>query len=92
VSWTFLYLMVALKVPIVGLFLIVRWAIKQTPEEAGDGSGGGNVPTLPKQPHHRRRLPPRHPRRGPHGGAALTPPPRVRSVTARGRELADSHF
>jgi len=30
--WLFLWLMVFLKIPIVGLFAIVKWAIGQTPE------------------------------------------------------------
>ena len=38
--WTFLWLMVFLKIPIVGLFLIVRWAVKQTPETAPGDDGG----------------------------------------------------
>ena len=33
-TWTFIWLMVLLKIPIVALFLIVRWAVRQTPETA----------------------------------------------------------
>ncbi len=84
---TFIFLMVALKIPIVGLFLIVRWAIKQTPEPAGDGDGGVQKPQ-PRDPHPRPPRSPR-PRRGPHASPAPATPPRVRSVTARGRALAE---
>jgi hypothetical protein len=93
VTWTFLFLMVALKIPIIGLLSIVWWAIKQTPEPAGDGDGGTPKPRTPS-PHdpsdrHRRSPRPPRPRRGPHGDSALPAPPRVRSVTARGRELTE---
>ena len=33
-GWTFVYLMVFLKLPILALLGIVWWAIRQTPEEA----------------------------------------------------------
>jgi hypothetical protein len=83
--WTFVWLMVILKIPIVALFLIVRWAVRQTPEAAGEDGGIGPRPG-PLHPHHhpRARLP-RKPRRGPHGDAPLVPPARVRTVVARGR-------
>jgi hypothetical protein len=80
--WTFLWLMVFLKIPIVALFLIVRWAVKQTPESAPDGDGGISPRPRPRHPHHPRRRPPRSPRRGPHGSPAPLSPPRVRTVTA----------
>lgn len=85
-TWTFVYLMVILKIPIALLFYIVWWAVKQAPdgfEQASDGDGGAR-----RRPHPRGSLP-RSPRRGPHGAPATAPPPRVRSVTARGRRVAD---
>jgi hypothetical protein len=86
VTATFIWLMIALKIPIAALLYLVHWAIKQTPESAEDQDGG----TLrPIQPHPRDRRP-RPPRRGPHGAASgpIASPPRVRSVTARGRSLS----
>ena len=84
-TWTFIWLMVFLKIPIVALFLLVRWAVAQTPETAPGQDGGiGPVPR-PLHPHHPRSRLPRHPRRGPHGGSAPTPPARTRSVVARAR-------
>jgi hypothetical protein len=76
--WTFLWLMVFLKIPIVGLFLIVRWAIRQTPESATGGEGG--VGPRPFHPHRPRSRPPRLPRRGPHREPAPAAPPRMRAV------------
>lgn len=77
-GWTFVWLMVALKIPIAGLFYIVWWAIKSTDEEpvsGGDGDGGVRPPQRP----HRRGPNPR--RRGPHGAAAMhQPAPRTRPV------------
>jgi hypothetical protein len=87
---TFIFLMIGLKIPILMLLYLVWWAIKQSPENAGDKGGGAPVDARPDR--HPRRTPPRLPRRGPHHGAPLpVPPPRVRSVTARGRDTADQH-
>jgi hypothetical protein len=80
--------MVILKIPIVALFLLVRWAIRQTPETAAEEDGGiGFAPRpRPRHPHRPHSRLPRPPRRGPHCGApALQPPARIRSVTVRGR-------
>jgi hypothetical protein len=76
--------MLFLKLPILALLGIVWWAARQTPDPAaGSDDGGGGVR---RRPHPR---PPFSgaPRRGPHGGRALPPPARVRSVVARAREL-----
>jgi hypothetical protein len=79
-AWTFVWLMLVLKIPIAALFLIVRWAVRQTPEPAG-GQGGqdGGIGTRARavRPHPRRPLP-RLPRRGPHG-ARIPAPARVRT-------------
>jgi hypothetical protein len=84
--WTFIWLMVFLKIPIIALFLIVRWAVRQEPEPAAGGSGGIGPRSHPRHP--RPQLP-RNPRRGPHRHTeALAPPPRIRSVTARARSLS----
>jgi len=44
-AWTFLWLMLFLKLPLIALFLLVRWAVRQTPETA-PGSDGGIGPRL----------------------------------------------
>jgi hypothetical protein len=88
-SWTFVYLMVGLKIPIAALLYIVWWAIHQTPETEDAGDGGTTRPRHPRPTRPRRRP------RGPHGGgdSALATPPRVRhaprtlTVAARHREL-----
>jgi hypothetical protein len=87
--WTFVWLMVFLKIPIVALFLIVRWAVNQTPETEPGGDGGIGPRPSP-HPHHPRPRPPgavsRLPRRrGPHGDPAPSSPTRVRTLVARGR-------
>jgi hypothetical protein len=82
-GWTFLYLMVFLKLPILALLGIVWWAARQTPEPATSSDDGGTV--VRAGPHPRRPFTPR-PRRGPHSALAPPPPPRVRSVVARARE------
>ena len=85
-GWTFVYLMLILKIPIVALFLSVRWAIRATPEESepvpADENGGSKT-----RPRHPRRPLPRHPRRGPHGDPLPLPPPRTRTVVARARRI-----
>ncbi|HEY7933118.1 MAG TPA: hypothetical protein VID48_04765 [Solirubrobacteraceae bacterium] len=85
-AWTFIWLMIILKIPILALFLIVRWAVRQTPEPA-QGEDGGIGPR--SRPRHPRPRLPRNPRRGPHRHAsALASPPRVRSVLARARSAS----
>jgi hypothetical protein len=85
--WTFIWLMLILKIPIVGLLLLVRWAIRQDPEgEATNEQDGGIGPRpQPVHPLHPRARLPRSPRRGPHGEPAFAPPPRVRTAMARAR-------
>ena len=76
-TWTFIWLMVILKIPIVALFLIVRWAVRQTPEtEPGRTAGIG--PRRALHPHRPRSRLPRAPRRGPHGESRAGSPRRVR--------------
>jgi len=78
--------MVILKIPIVGLFLIIRWALRDAPETTIDENGGVGPRT---HPHHPRPRLPRAPRRGPHrGSGASLPPPRTRTVLAHGRITA----
>lgn len=81
-TWGFLWLMLALKIPLAALLYLVWWAVKQTPEEAEqptrDGDGGLKV-------RHPRRPLPRHPRRGPHGDPLPPAPARTRTVVARAR-------
>ena len=84
-GWTMLYLFVFLKLPIVALGCIVWWAVHQTPEPFDESPDDGGTKIRPR-PHPPRPLP-RPPRRGPHGDRAPLPPPRVRRVTARARQL-----
>ena len=81
--WTFLWLMLFLKIPIVALFLLVRWAVRQTPETAPGSDGGIGPPLHPHHPHHPRSRPPRSPRRGPHGEPPVPSPARVRTFAGR---------
>jgi hypothetical protein len=84
-TWTFIWLILILKIPIVALFLIVRWAVRQTPETEPGHDGGIGPRPLPIHPHHPRARLPRTPRRGPHGQPSPTPPARVRTVASRQR-------
>ena len=79
-TWTFVYLMVGLKIPIAALLYIVWWAIHQTPEtaEPETGEGGSRRPRHPRPPIPRPRRP-----RGAHGLPVPAPPRRIRVVTAR---------
>jgi hypothetical protein len=77
--------MALLKIPIVALFLLVRWAVRAAPaDEQGEDGGIGPRPR-PLHPHHPHARLPRLPRRGPHGSPLPSSPPRVRSAVARGR-------
>jgi hypothetical protein len=84
-AWTFIWLMFLLKIPIVALFLIVRWAVRQTPEPATGEDGGIGPSPQPHHPHHPRGRRPRPPRRGPHGEPPVPAPKRVRTLVAHGR-------
>lgn len=74
-GWTFLWLMLGLKLPIAALLYLVHWAIKQSDPDEPVAEGDGGV-----RPPHRPRAPRRPRRRGPHGapGAARVAP-RVRA-------------
>jgi len=76
VWWEFVFMMVVLKIPIIYLYFVVRWAIKAEPEpgggavgEAGDGCGS---------PGWWLRSTARPGRLGPHSGPVRTPPRRRR--------------
>ena len=83
-TWGFLWLMLALKLPLAALIYLVWWAIKAEPEppETSDEDGG----TKHRPPHPRQPFP-RRPRRGPPGEPAPPAPARVRTVRARARTL-----
>ncbi len=83
-TWGFLWLMLALKIPIGGLLYIVWWAVHDVDEPAGAPEAGDGGSKRPLHPHGPL---PRAPRRGAHNTPAPSPPPRVRSVVARARNL-----
>ena len=69
------------------LFWIVWWAVHQDTEpRTSQGGDGGTRRERKPRPHPYEPLP-RTPRRGPHGDPLPLPPPRVRPVTARARQL-----
>ena len=100
-SWTFIYLMVGLKIPIFALLYLVWWAIHQTPEveEAPPESDDHDRLRWRREPRR-----PRDPRRGPHAPDALplpecppggrfrvlTPPAPARAATAHARGSAEA--
>jgi hypothetical protein len=84
-AWTFIWLMAFLKIPVVALFLIVRWAVRQTPEGFSAQDGGIGPRPRPMHPLHPRSRLPRPPRRGPPSGPTPGAPPRIRAVTAHKR-------
>jgi hypothetical protein len=83
-TWTFIWLMFLLKIPIVALFMIVRWAIRG-PELTGEEDGGIGPRPRPVHPHHPRSRLPRSPRRGPHGTPSPLAPARIRTAVAHQR-------
>jgi hypothetical protein len=84
VTWGFLWIMLALKIPLIALIVIVWWAIRQKPDESSASDDDGGI----KREHpHRPRPFPRHPRRGPHGGVPPSPPSRTRIVRAKARSF-----
>jgi len=84
VDWTFVYLMVVLKLPIIALLWIVWWAVRSEPESGEEGQGGDGGQRVKARRHPHKPFP-RRPRRGPHGDPPLPAPPRTRAVVARAR-------
>lgn len=81
VGWTFFFLMVVLKLPIVALLYIVWWAIRSEPGlDAGDDRDGGIG--RPDPPRPRPNVGPTRPR-GPHGEPSPSSPPRSRPARPR---------
>ncbi len=83
-TWGFLWIMLALKLPLAALIYLVWWAIKQEPDESSSSDDDGGIKRT--RPHPPKPFP-RHPRRGPHGDPAPAPPGRVRTTRARARSL-----
>jgi hypothetical protein len=83
-TWTFIWLMFLLKIPIVALFMIVRWAIR-APELTSDEDGGIGPRPRPVHPYHPRSRLPRSPRRGPHETPSPLAPARIRTAVAHQR-------
>jgi len=78
--------MVILKLPIWALFVIIRWAVREPPQQQPDEDGGIGPRPDPLHPRHPRSTLPRRPRRGPHLDPAPSSPARVRVVTERLRQ------
>jgi hypothetical protein len=83
-TWGFLWLMVALKVPIAALLYLVWYASREPEPETGSSDDGG---AKRRASPHPRRPRPRGPRRGPHGEPPLPAPARMRTRVARTRQL-----
>jgi hypothetical protein len=77
----FVWLMLALKVPICALLYIVWWASREP--EGADDTGTQSDWTPYRGPDHPRPRKPRPPRRGPHADPAPRPPSRVRVLRGR---------
>jgi hypothetical protein len=79
----FLWMMVALKIPIAMLLWLVWWASRAPePEVADDDQGGGN-----DRHGHGHPFGPKPPRRGPHGDPLPSAPQRTRVVRVTAREF-----
>ena len=84
-GWTLFYMLVILKIPVIGMLLLVWWAVRQEPEPAG----GESRELLRRGPDHPRRpRKPRPPRRGPHADPLPSAPARVR---AKARRIERTH-
>ncbi|MGZ4277550.1 MAG: hypothetical protein ACXVFN_15005 [Solirubrobacteraceae bacterium] len=80
-DWGFVWLMFALKIPLIALLWIVWWAVHATPEDDEQPTGGDDGGAKLRRRHPRDPFP-RRPRRGPHGDPAPPAPARTRSVVA----------
>ena len=79
----FLWLMLALKIPLIALILVVWWAIKNRPEDPPASEGGGAT-------HTRRSLPRDSPGAGRMAARHRRPPLEcARSARGRGRSSTE---
>lgn len=81
-GWTFFFMFVVLKIPIVFALWLVWYATRQPPveQEPRDDEGSDRH----DHPHRRRPRDPRGPRRGgPHGAPIPREPRRVRTLVGR---------
>lgn len=74
VAWTFVWMMVVLKIPVGAALWLVWWASRAPEPDAEPG----DEPRRPRRDHPRPRRP-GPPRRGPHAGASPHPPARIRT-------------
>jgi hypothetical protein len=73
--WGFLWVMLALKIPLALLLYIVWYAVHATPEPAAGDDRDGGIGHRPDGPvRHGPR------RRGPHGDPVVPAPPRTRTA------------
>jgi len=93
-TWTFLWLLLLLKIPIGGMLWIIWWAIHKADKEEGEPAtssdeDGGTKLRHKAHRHPRRPRPftPLGPRRGPHTGDRPATPRRTRSVVALARKV-----
>src|ERR1700730_13861419 len=80
VTWGFMWLMLALKIPLAALIYIVWWAIKQEPEQAPSSDDDGGVKRT--RPHPPKPLPRPPPRTATAATVARAPTRRVRPRAA----------
>lgn len=82
-TWTFIWMAVILKIPIVAMLWLVWWAVKEEPQptEEPDDGGGRREPPRPRRP--------RPPRRGPHGAESVPRSPQ--RIRARARRSGSFH-
>jgi hypothetical protein len=59
--WPIFYLLVLLKIPVIGAMALVWWAVRAEPREETSDADDGGFRRRPRQPRH-----PSGPRRGPH--------------------------
>jgi hypothetical protein len=66
-TWELIWMLVILKIPVVYLCLVVWWAVRAKPEPLEPALKTVSTEPDPRPGWRYSRLPPRRPRRGPHG-------------------------
>jgi hypothetical protein len=85
VGWTFFYMFVVLKIPIIAAMYLVWWAIREQPEPTDEELRERISRDDDDRPRPRR---PRPPRRGPHAEPEPQSPQRIR---AHGTQVERTH-
>jgi hypothetical protein len=82
-TWELIWMLIILKIPVVYLCAVVWWAVRAKPEPLEPALRPVSADPEPRPGWRFSRVPPRRPRRGPHGSPGRGYPRVARAKAAR---------